>query len=996
MAESPSSAVPALPGLIVSTVEWLPSGAESGLVRVRGRWEEGFAAEPDLPVLAMRVAGAEHRFESLPDARFTRDPSSWRGTYLVPAELVTVDPDALWLEWPSGSRCGLPALTRGVEPPPVPAAPERPEEPVSTGGQVIDRAVLAERRARRAEAAEQAQARVAAEALKAVEVLELRSAELERRLVAAPPEPTGAREALSAALASAAALRSRSREWQIQLRSAEVARAGDAVRLAVLEAERASGAGALRSALAERTRELDGALRAADERAAEARAELEAGERRFVEARSELDSVRAELATIRSEAEARAADLEAERTAHASLSGETTDLRARVAALEPALAVAEGRIQTAEAALTGAEARVRVESVARATLEDELDRERSARAAAAARHDEAERAAAADLEAERAATAELRATVSGLRSQAAAADDLRGALEAERESRRAVEAALEAEVAARVAAEEALAAARAETETVGATLQERITELERRAAPPTPEALARLATPHEPNGEADRVVADLDAAAEKLRGRVAEPLGEDETEPPAPDAEPWSEPLEATEDDPCIPGVEPARPATESDEPVPWAPPGFDLAPDDDGAEPPAPDAEPGVEWAPPVEPGPPGSAAESASDAVDEPVAPVVVAEPAAEPVAPVVVAEPAAEPVAPVVVSQPPPPAVEEPEPTGPVIVSAARPPSRALATGTGSREYPLLRGAIVKLAHDDAATAARLLVALLPAQGAAIEGPLAYDLTIREAGTFALSIAGGRASVEPIETPRSRADAEFHLTGDALVLAELLAGVDHRIRRFFGPVRVRGRKRRAKGLRALSASSIALPDAARAGAKLTPELVYRLFAYAVHPTWTRGHEFTVAQEIDGDATWYLSARDGGGVTVSSTAPDETPAATVSMSLETFGRLLRQEHVPAGQRPCVRGDLEAVALMRSMDGAGAGRGRQPRWVGERRGRRGRPSVADFPPYTGVFRHESYSWRVDVAMRTKRATDDRRGRLPRRPTQPQLTSAER
>ena len=60
-----------------------------------------------------------------------------------------------------------------------------PEEP---GGQVIDRAVLAERRARRAEAAEREQARVAAEALKAVEALELQSAELERRLAEAVAE----------------------------------------------------------------------------------------------------------------------------------------------------------------------------------------------------------------------------------------------------------------------------------------------------------------------------------------------------------------------------------------------------------------------------------------------------------------------------------------------------------------------------------------------------------------------------------------------------------------------------------------------------------------------------------------------------------------------------------------------------------------------------------------------------------------------------------------
>src|SRR5262245_57303198 len=173
VAESSSSSVPVLAGLAVETVEWLPSGAESGLVRVRGRWTDEGVRQPELPMLVLLSGGEEHRFDSLPDARFSRDPSSWRGTYLVPADLVVSDPDALWLGWPGGTRSGLPALRRGVEPPPVPGAPERPEPPEGTGGQVIDRAVLAERRARRAEAAEQHQARVAAEASKAVEVLEL-------------------------------------------------------------------------------------------------------------------------------------------------------------------------------------------------------------------------------------------------------------------------------------------------------------------------------------------------------------------------------------------------------------------------------------------------------------------------------------------------------------------------------------------------------------------------------------------------------------------------------------------------------------------------------------------------------------------------------------------------------------------------------------------------------------------------------------------------------
>jgi len=238
-----------------------------------------------------------------------------------------------------------------------------------------------------------------------------------------------------------------------------------------------------------------------------------------------------------------------------------------------------------------------------------------------------------------------------------------------------------------------------------------------------------------------------------------------------------------------------------------------------------------------------------------------------------------------------------------------------------GTERRDYPRLRGAIVKLAHDDPDLAGRVLAALLPAQGAVIYGPLEYDLTIAGIGTFAIASGGGRATVEPLERPRPRRDAEFHLTAEPLLLAEMLAGIDHRIGRFFGPVRVRGRKRRVHALRPLQHRPPSLSDAARAGASLDPELVYRTFAYTVHPSWTKGHAFTVAQAIIDEApqTWYLTARDGAGLTVSTTPPDTPPAAAVSMTRSVFDRLLRGEDVPSGERPYVRGDRDAVALMRS-----------------------------------------------------------------------------
>ena len=75
----PSSPLPVLEGLVVEAVEWLPSGADAGLVRVRGRWTDLARREADAAALGMRRGGELRRFESLPDARFGRDPAVWRG-----------------------------------------------------------------------------------------------------------------------------------------------------------------------------------------------------------------------------------------------------------------------------------------------------------------------------------------------------------------------------------------------------------------------------------------------------------------------------------------------------------------------------------------------------------------------------------------------------------------------------------------------------------------------------------------------------------------------------------------------------------------------------------------------------------------------------------------------------------------------------------------------------------------------------------------------------
>jgi hypothetical protein len=850
MGESPSSALPQLKGLTIEAVEWLPSGADSGLVRVRGRWSATETARQGLPALVLSARGAVHRFESLPDARFARDPASWRGSYLVPTVLVASEPEALWIEWPGGVRSGLPPLAPGLATPPPSAPPAPAEPPVAgdepEGGQLIDRAVLAERRARRAEAAEQAQGRVAAEALRAVEALELQSSELERRLAdataerdalaseapstAVPAEAVRLAErrqaALAGALDSLARLRAQSHEWRLKLRTGEIAHAGDAVRLAVLEAERSTG-DATRAALHARAGELEAERRVSERRAAElaeaerlrdeaeaqlaaaheeatsGRAQLEAAreqaEGRLAEALAAVEETRANLERRRrgeraiheevrealserlEAASGRATALEAARAelaaAREAAEARAAELAARVTELEATLTATETRLHAATAAAAAVEARLRVESVARVALEDELDRDREARAALAA--------------------------------------------ELER-----VRTELEAERRARQAAERAAAASRHE----GDTLQERIAALDRHAAGLADEvrlqqaareqAEAAAAAARRPEAESGRLVADLDAAAASLR-------------------------------------------------------------------------ADAPVEAAAPAAPAPPPAAAPAA------PAPPAATTAPAPPPAAAAA-------------------PAVERVRPT---IVPASGHPPRVDAVGRSARNYPPLRGAIVKLAHDDPHAAGRLIAALLPAHAAALAEALDYDLTIREVGTYAVTVAGGRTRVQPLAFPRPRGQADFHLTADALTLAELLAGVQRRVGRFVGPARFRGSRRRLKVLKALPETRLSVAEAARAGARLEPGLVYRALSYAVHPSWTRGERFTIAQEITGSPpeTWYLTARDGAGLSVSTQAPPEGADATVSMTREAFGHLLRGEPVPRGSRPSVRGDRDVVARMKA-----------------------------------------------------------------------------
>ncbi len=705
-------------GFSVDAVDWLPSGARSGLVRVRGHRPPAVAGP--LPELILSTLGPEEsvqRFVSLPDPRADRDPSAWRGAYVLDAR-PAAEADQLWLEWPGGRRIQLPPLAIPANQ--VAQAESGPVSgPIEPGGEVVDRAVLAERRARRAEASEQAQARIAREALRAVEVLELRASELEQRVAAAEGERDAVRAQTDV-----------EPDMRLELLGAEV-------------------------------RELREALADAEEAAASAKlAELAA--RAASEARSEGTSPAAAPAP----AVTRIAAGEAERRAERLRSALTATV-ATVAELRMRLHESDVARRTRDVARAADAVRLAVFAREREAMFAELEEARVAMREAQTARDEAvaeaagSRAALDDLQSShRDTTAELGAARERLASLEA---DL-GAL-TEEADRTAAEAGDLTDLRERLARAEA-DRDRAETARELAEATAIAAATRRQAAAVAAAASAERVAPATLSAHTEPAPAvDLAAAAEVQARRAAE---------------------QARPDESVVADLDAARDKLRA--------------------------------------------------------------------------------------------------------TIVSAPGEPPADLARGRGGREYPPLRGALVKLAHDDPEAAGLFLAGLLSAQHAAIKDPPPdYDLTIAEVGTFAVSAAGLTTLVSPLLEPRGRGQAAFHLRADALTLAETLAGVDRRAKRWGGPMRASGKVRQAKRLSDGLRSEVSFGDVVRAGADLDPALVLRTLAYAIRPAWTQGQQWTVELDVEGRAV-AVAARHSGGLEVTDGVLEGEPDARIRLSARAF----------------------------------------------------------------------------------------------------------
>ncbi|HEX4107461.1 MAG TPA: hypothetical protein VHX88_04965, partial [Solirubrobacteraceae bacterium] len=407
--------------LRVDRVEWLAATTQELLVLVHGRWHGPEA--PGRPTLLVR--GGERVLRV--DAREILDAA---GTSLIGGELPSAD--APWtarfpvaMEHRPRLAAGLALLLGGSEHT-LPRAVRVPAHAAGTGeapaAQVIDRAVLAERRARRAEMVEGTLEQRAEEAEATVRDLEWRLESVEEQLAAVVREREQLRERVTGAEREVRRIRQREyAEQQLRIEAETRADAGDLELHSKIEALRrrlqdseAEGE-RLREDLEDTRRELAGAqLRAGAERVALNRArEAVVGED---EMRARIDAAVAaqgEVAALRRDLEER----------HGALTERIAEMTERAGRLEQQLATQRSRTEVAErdrdrlaqaeggsaARIAELEQRAAVAGHVRAelrALHEELERVRRGSEAQAERNVAAERT-----------LIELHETLGGLRSE---------------------------------------------------------------------------------------------------------------------------------------------------------------------------------------------------------------------------------------------------------------------------------------------------------------------------------------------------------------------------------------------------------------------------------------------------------------------------------------------------------------------------------------------------------------------------------------------------
>ena len=223
---------------------------------------------------------------------------------------------------------------------------------------------------------------------------------------------------------------------------------------------------------------------------------------------------------------------------------------------------------------------------------------------------------------------------------------------------------------------------------------------------------------------------------------------------------------------------------------------------------------------------------------------------------------------------------------------------------------------RQAVADMAREDPELAAKLVLQTLPAAAAKVPGKLTYGLVVEGLGEYTVAIDSGRAEVHE----GLNGTTDFNLSTNVEGLAQLAAGTSPLRLIVSGRVRIRGNRLRARKLRAMSNGEIDLADVIANGGAVDPDLLYRSLPYLVDPEWTRGHAYLLRYSI-GDGSWDIEVRDGQPIRVSAPTNGRDPDAAVSVSPETFRKLVSRELSPTDamrlQLTSVEGQIYPVTLL-------------------------------------------------------------------------------
>ncbi|MDX6650654.1 MAG: hypothetical protein QOJ97_2605 [Solirubrobacteraceae bacterium] len=875
-------------GLRVERVDLVPTDLGTVIVRIAGRW----SGEP-VPARPVLQAG-ERRFDALPESsgaaeRAAAGAGSFRAAFSVPEELRP-------------SLLGVMRLSVGETEVALPAAAEIEGSTSGSPGTVVDRAVLAERRARRAEMAEESVAQRAEEAENSVAALEGELAKLELRLEQTRSERAELEAALAdtAREARTAAQRAhaerRRREELVEEAAERIDEAEhDATRLRARQQvrdEREQALSAEIEALRRRVSEAEHAAAAAD--AARRQAEEDARSARPPLRDTQREVLAAEAATAQrararpasprrdeappipaADAHPATSSMPAVRPGTAAaqpgdaaegnpltnlLTAERRIVQARTRAAQPtdlreesrraASAVAEAAWTLAEArdAMGGVAGGVEAANAALARVEAERD------ALAAERERLVQARAAAEAEVRRLREELTSKSETQARAQRAIAE-LGSRIEELQQAAQAARRSAEAEAAVRElasAAGEALAEAERRIEDAHRAASEAQDRLDReRVDREHAEAELRSAFDRERQSLQSRLEQATTGLREDLETRIAALEADLQAERHAREAE-------NRETEPT--GREAARAETSPAEATPSMPPA--------GAETASAETIP-AEAAPSMPPGG-GETAEA-------------------------------------------------ETSPAGGATTRAETTPAESDTAEPETTPTPWLPAALERLAATNAEAAARLGVELLAAQALNAEQPLAYDLRVADIGWHAVTLSDGRGTVAPLESHRGRREADFRLDLDAKALARLLAAGGAAKLRRAGHAKVRGTLRRRRALRAIPAAELDLARLAAANVWPDPGLVMQALAGLVDPEWTRGHTFAVALVVLGPrgGRWRVRAADGDPLGVGPARTAEEADATVRMTQAAYQRLLAAGPAPEDRRTLVSGDVRAVALL-------------------------------------------------------------------------------